>query len=484
MDFARSKKLLFCFLALFLLLAGIIYAVAYPQFRYQTVTTEALSPAYALGELVDGTEILQRTVIPADKVERVYLIAGTYDRENAGTMLLDFRELNGENLVRNSFEINRFDNGQYTAIELSEPLVGQKGKTLFLAVSAQGCQPGASLTLYSGNGILTGRLDVIREVAAEERCLVNGETGQGMLCVRIEGVNEIGFYRVYWFIVAGVFLLTVLLGMHWWSQARQGKMNPLVVVCTLLTKYDFLLRQLVSRDFKAKYKRSILGMLWSFLNPLLTMAVQYIVFSTLFKSDIRNYPVYLLTGIVFFNFFSEAVSMGMTSILGNASLIKKVYVPKYIYPVSRVASSTINFFLAFIPLTLVIILTGTGLHASFFLILFDVLCFLGFITGLSLLLTTSMTFFQDTQFLWNVISMIWMYLTPIFYPESIIPQNMLGIYRMNPLYLYITFARTSIIGGVSPEPMMYLKCIVSAGITLLLGTAVFRKYQDRFILYL
>ena len=228
----------------------------------------------------------------------------------------------------------------------------------------------------------------------------------------------------------------------------------------------------------------MLGMLWSFLNPLLTMAVQYIVFSTLFKSNIENYPVYLLVGIVFFNFFNEAVSMGMTSITSNASLIKKVYVPKYIYPISRVASSMINFLLALIPLGLVMIITGTGLHPSLLLVVFDVLCFLVFITGMSLLLTTSMTFFQDTQFLWNVVSMIWMYMTPIFYPESIIPANMLPMYRMNPLYQYITFARTCIISGVSPVPIMYLKCIASACVVLVLGAVIFKKNQDRFVLYL
>ena len=116
--------------------------------------------------------------------------------------------------------------------------------------------------------------------------------------------------------------------------------------------------------------------------------------------------------------------------------------------------------------------------------MFDVLCFLVFITGMSLLLTTSMTFFQDTQFLWNVVSMIWMYMTPIFYPESIIPANMLPMYRMNPLYQYITFARTCIISGVSPVPIMYLKCIASACVVLVLGAVIFKKNQDRFVLYL
>ena len=191
-----------------------------------------------------------------------------------------------------------------------------------------------------------------------------------------------------------------------------------------------------------------------------------------------------MTGIVFMNFFNEAVSMGMTSITGNASLIKKVYMPKYIYPVSRVLSSLVNFGFAIIPLFLVMVVTRTAFRPALLLLLFDVLCMLGFIIGMGLLLTTAMTFFQDTQFLWGVVSLMWMYLTPIFYPESIIPEKMLTLYHMNPMYQYITFARVCIIDGVSPDPTAYLWCLLSAGIVLMLGILVFKREQDKFVLYL
>lgn len=279
------------------------------------------------------------------------------------------------------------------------------------------------MTLYCGNTVTAGRFDIVQNIADTDRYTVNGEMGLGKLCVKVCGVHALSFYRDYWLIVAGAFGVIVAFCVRWWKQAKQGKNNPLVAICTLYTRYAFLIKQLVSRDFKTKYKRSMLGMAWSFLNPLLTMSVQYIVFSTLFKSDIENFPVYLLTGIVFFNFFSEAVSMGMTSITGNASLIKKVYMPKYVYPVSRVISSLVNFALAILPLFIVMLFTGTAFKWSLILLIFDILCLLGFVTGMSLLLTTAMTFFQDTQFLWSVLSMIWMYLTPIFYPESITRRN-------------------------------------------------------------
>ena len=359
-----------------------------------------------------------------------------------------------------------------------------RGETLILTLTTTGCTPGNAVTFYCGNTVTTGRFDIVQNIADADRYTVNGEMGLGKLCVKVCGVQTLSFYRDYWLIVAGAFGIMVAFCVRWWRQAKQGKNNPLVAICTLYTRYAFLIKQLVSRDFKTKYKRSMLGMAWSFLNPLLTMSVQYIVFSTLFKSDIENFPVYLLTGIVFFNFFSEAVSMGMTSITGNASLIKKVYMPKYVYPVSRVISSLVNFALAILPLFIVMLFTGTAFKWSLILLIFDILCLLGFVTGMSLLLTTAMTFFQDTQFLWSVLSMIWMYLTPIFYPESIIPAQFLTMYHMNPMYQYITFARICIIDGVSPEPMAYLWCIVSSLVVLALGVIMFKRNQDKFVLYL
>ena len=293
-----------------------------------------------------------------------------------------------------------------------------------------------------------------------------------------------GFSYSYWIVAGGLFLMTSLYVIYSFKQAKKGFNNYLVALCMLDNKYKFLLKQLVSRDFKTKYKRSILGMAWSFINPLLTMSVQYVVFSTIFKSNTQNYPVYLLTGIVFFNFFNEAVNTGMISIVSNASLIKKVYVPKYIYPISKLFSSLTNFGISLIPLLLVMIVTGTKISFSILLLIFDVICFSGFILGMIMLLSTMMTFFQDTQFLWGVVSMIWMYLTPIFYTENIIPEKFIEIYHLNPLYQYITFARTCIIDGVSPEPISYVLSLASAIIVLTLGIFVFKKNQDKFVLYI
>lgn len=484
MDFKRSKRLMAIWAACYWILAVTIYLVAGQQFHYTAVTSDALSATTTVGELVDGMTITQRLIAPAESLTGFDLMAATYGRSNTGTLHAVFTNNAGEVVAAKDIDIATLPESKYFTISLDSVAQVQAGDPLTLTLTTTGCKPGNAITIYCGDTIVAGRFDIVQSISEADRYTINGVPGAGKLCVKVNCIRTLTFYRDYWLIIGGAFAALALLCLYWWRRAKDGRNNPLVAVCMLFTRYGFLIRQLVSRDFKTKYKRSALGMAWSFLNPLLTMSVQYVVFSTLFQSDIPNYPVYLLSGIVFFNFFSEAVSMGMTSITGNASLIKKVYMPKYIYPVSRILSSLVNFALAIIPLLLVMLITGTAFTPALLLLIFDMLCLLGFVTGMSLLLTTAMTFFQDTQFLWGVVSMMWMYLTPLFYPESIIPAQFLTVYHMNPMYQYITFARICIIDGVSPEPMAYLWCILSSVVVLGLGILTFKRHQDKFVLYL
>ena len=288
----------------------------------------------------------------------------------------------------------------------------------------------------------------------------------------------------YWEFAA-IGLAVLLSGMLFIAlRVHQGKRSYVVNALTAMQKYRFLIRQLVARDFKTKYKRSVLGVFWSFLNPLLTMIVQYFVFSTIFKADVPNYPAYLLIGIVSFSFFSEACGMALSSILGNAGLITKVYMPKYIYPLTRVMSSVVNLGIALIPLLLVAFGTGVHFQKSAVLAVFFLFCLVVFSLGLGLLLSAAMVFFRDTQFLWNVLSMMWMYATPIFYPESILPENFNFILQINPLYHFLKNIRICILNGVSPEPAVYVGCLLMALVMLMIGAFIFQKTQDRFILYI
>lgn len=462
----------------------VIYLVAGDQFHYSSISSDAFSPSATVGEIVAGKTVYQRLEVPVSRLQSISLMFGTYNRENTGTLVIRLEDENQNELTSKTLDVSQIRGDQYTVITLDEPLEGLRDQTVVLTVSSPDATEGNALTIYAGNMISSGRFDLEQEIPEEDLYMVNEARGMAKLCVKLNGIEPLSFYKTYWLIVGGIFAVFVLLCLYWLGMSRKGRPNPLLSVYMLLTRYEFLLRQLIMRDFKIKYKRSALGMAWSILNPLLTMAVQYVIFSTIFKSDIDNFPVYLLCGIVFFNFFNEAVSMGMMSITSNASLIKKVYIPKYVFPVSRILSSMVNLLLSMVPLLLVMIITRTAFRPSLILVVFAILCLLGFVMGMGLLLTTAMTFFQDVQFLWGIASMLWMYMTPIFYPETIIPPNLLPLFRMNPMYQYITFVRTCVLDGVSPEPMSYLWCMVSAGVVLLLGIAVFKRYQNEFVQYL
>ena len=174
--------------------------------------------------------------------------------------------------------------------------------------------------------------------------------------------------------------------------------------------------------------------------------------------------------------------MALGSIVGNASLITKVYVPKYIYPVTRVMSSGINFGLSLIPLFFVLLVTRTPIRPSILLLPYGVGCLFAFSLGVGMFLAASMVFFRDTQFLWGVVNMLWMYATPVFYPESIIPAQIMPFYKCNPLYHIIRFIRIVLMDGVSPEPKAYLLTFIVAFVPLLIGATVFKRTQDKFVL--
>ena len=190
-----------------------------------------------------------------------------------------------------------------------------------------------------------------------------------------------------------------------------------------LYNYRDLLIELVKRDIKKKYRRSILGILWSMLNPFFTMLITAMVFSSFFKFAIENFPVYLLTGQLIFNFYVEATNTAMGSILENGSLIKKVYVPKYIFPLARVLSSCVNFVLSLPGLFLMLVITKVPFKISMVLGVIPIVYVLFFCFGIGLLLSTVAVYFRDMFHLYGVLITALSYLTPLFYPKEIIPEQ-------------------------------------------------------------
>ena len=258
-------------------------------------------------------------------------------------------------------------------------------------------------------------------------------------------------------------------------------------------KYGFLLQQLVSRDFKVKYKRSVLGVVWSLLYPVLMVAVMAMVFSQMFRFSVEgvNYLVYLMTGIVMFQYFSEATNNAMTSVVGNFGLINKVYIPKYIFPVAKCIFVGINFVLTLIPWLILIILTQFGLGTYpasinwyYLLIPYIFLCFFLFTVGIGLLLSCISVFLRDMFYIYGIILTIWNYFTPVFYSIDILPASLQTLFKFNPLYQFITSVRSIVLYGARPSiTTLVILGLIGVG-TLLIGAFVFKKKQDKFIYYI
>lgn len=247
--------------------------------------------------------------------------------------------------------------------------------------------------------------------------------------------------------------------------------------------YKSLLIQLVERDLKLRYRRSALGFIWSILNPLLMMVIMSIVFSRFFKANIKNYPIYLLSGQLLFNTFSEATNLSMTSIIANANLIKKVAMPKYILPFSKTIAVFVNFYLALIALFLVMFVTHLPISFSFFFIIFPLLYLFLVSLGAGLFLSAFSVHFRDCIHLYTVFLTALNYLTPIFYPEDILHGLALQLVHINPLSHIIAMFRNIVLYNTLPTLHSHIVCLGYSMIFMLLGLLFFKIKQDRFILY-
>ena len=257
--------------------------------------------------------------------------------------------------------------------------------------------------------------------------------------------------------------------------------------------YWFLMTQLISRDFKVKYKRSVLGVIWSLLYPILMLAVMAVVFSQMFRVRVEgaNYLVYLMTGIIMFNYFNEASSNAMTSVVDNFGLINKVYIPKYIFPVAKCLFIGINFLLTLIPWIGIILLSYVGLgqytcHISlnYLFFLFFFLCLFIFTVGMGLFLSCVSVFLRDVFYIYGIVTMIWNYVTPVFWSIEIIPQKLAFLFKLNPLYQLLTSAREVVLYAHHPSMINLIAITGYALFALILGAVVFKKNQDKFVYYI
>lgn len=246
----------------------------------------------------------------------------------------------------------------------------------------------------------------------------------------------------------------------------------------------FTLTSLISRDFKLKYRRSVLGVVWSVLNPLLMMCVLAAVFSFFLRfGEIENFPLYLILGNTLFAVMSDSTSGAMMSIIESSSLIKKIRIEKMIFPLEKVLFAVVNFCFSLIAIAAVMIFFRVVPTPNILFLPLLLIYVLVFSAGLSLLLSALAVFFRDVCHLWSVVITAWTYATPLFYPVSILPDWMVTIEQFNPMYHYVTYFRDIVLWGQNPGIQENLICLLFAAVTFAVGLLVFKKLQKRFILY-
>lgn len=463
-------------LLIFLAAAAVFFWIVRESWTWSALRSEPVNRA-ELAENVGGeTEATQRITVLADQFQGIDLDLYVENPEQTGIISVVFQNEAGE-------QIGWIEKGYDTLVQdgmneflLEEPLTDLNGKTVILHIHTDG-----GIRLGYGKSVSAGKLEV--EVETPELLLIGDEAMDGSLRLKQIGRVRLTAAERFWpvvFILCGIIIVVMICTS---VNRKKGKTGLLQKTEEFIRRYRYLLKQLVLRDFKIKYKASVLGVFWSFLNPLLMTLVYHLVFSNLFSSQ-ENFVVYLMTGTVLFNYVSESTTLGLNAIVGNAGLITKVYIPKFIYPLSKVLSSAINLVISMIPMMVLMLLTHLPFTKGLLLLPILVFLLILFCTGLSCILSTCMVFFRDTQFLWSVLLLMWNFLSPVFYPESIIPSSIIGIYRMNPLYQYMNFMRSIVLYGTAPDPGCFGYCLAASLISLGIGLLVFRKHQNKFATYL
>ena len=250
-----------------------------------------------------------------------------------------------------------------------------------------------------------------------------------------------------------------------------------------LKQYSFLFRELVKRDFAKKYKRTILGMAWSILSPLLNLLIMWLVFDAFFGNNIDHYVIYLFAGQLVFSYFSDATTQGMNSLLSNAGIFTKVNIPKYLFLFFYNVSSLINFGLTLLVFFTFVAIDGIPFTWNFLLLIYPVACLVVFNLGIGLILSALYVFFRDMQYLWGVLSQLIMWLSAIFYTIDNYSYTVQCAFLLNPLYLYIQYFRQIVIDGDIPSIQFHLLAGVYALIAFGIGAYIYKKNNHEFLYY-
>lgn len=250
-----------------------------------------------------------------------------------------------------------------------------------------------------------------------------------------------------------------------------------------LKQYQFLFEELVKRDFKQKYKRTILGMAWSVLSPLLTLLVMRVVFSHFFGRGMEHYTTYLFCGNLVYSFFNESTSQGMGSLVHNAPIFTKVNVPKYLFLFSRNIQTLINFSLTLCVFFIFCILDHITFTWKFFLLLYPIILLLLFNIGIGMILSALFVFFRDIQYLWSVFTLLLMYMSAIFYSIDTFPVTTQKLFLCNPVFVFIKYFRCIVLDASIPSLQFHLLLLFETALVLGVGSLIYKKYNTQFLYY-
>lgn len=250
-------------------------------------------------------------------------------------------------------------------------------------------------------------------------------------------------------------------------------------------QYKFVFSELVKRDFNKRYKRSILGVLWSMLAPMFQLLVMSFVFNRVFGRSMEHYTIYMFAGQLVFNYFKEATNNGMESIISNSGIITKVSVPKYLFLVSKIMAASINFLLTILIFFVFVIFEHIDITWKFIMLLFPIACVFILVTGTGLILSALYVFFKDIKYLYEIFTLALMYFSAIFYDVAMFAgSKMQQLIYINPIYVYIEYIREIVLWGRIPSFTYHLYCLVYALVVFRIGMWIYKKYNYMFLYYI
>ena len=251
-----------------------------------------------------------------------------------------------------------------------------------------------------------------------------------------------------------------------------------------LRKNRFLFEELVKREFKKKYKGTVLGMIWSLLSPLLTLLVMRVIFGGFFGTGVDNYTTYLFCGNLVFNYFNESCSQGMLSLRHNADIFTRIKLPKYLFLLAKNVQTLINFAMTLLVFFLFCALDGVLFSWKFLMLVYPVVCLLLLNVGMGLILSALFVFFRDMQYLWTVFAQLLMYLSAIFYTTENFSPALQTLLHLNPVYLCITYFRQIVLYGTIPPLWFHGLLLLFAAVALGIGSHIYKKFNHKFLYYL